>query len=75
MADFTADHITTDESVSLLEAAQKGLADDFLKQRDGSLFRVSAIAIYYYSGPKTVPPANLESTFEQPHHTIGSNNT
>ena len=29
MADFTADHITTDESVSLLEAAQKGLADDF----------------------------------------------
>ena len=29
MADFTADHITTDESVGLLEAAQKGLADDF----------------------------------------------
>ncbi len=29
MTDFTADHITTDESVHLLQAAQEGLASDF----------------------------------------------
>ena len=29
MVDFTADHITTDESIRLLEAAQRGLTHDF----------------------------------------------